>query len=96
MKKFFSIQNLLRLITLAAWLIALLWWINNDPLYEQILAVVAGFGALIASFFVNDQKGGIKMKGIKAGRDVKAIDKTSQGIEAENIEAGQDVTLDES
>ena len=36
---------------------------------------------------------GIKAHGIKAGRDVVATDETGKGIDAENIEARQDVRL---
>lgn len=96
MKDFFTTQKIILLLfTVVMWGIAFLWFLDERT-YEPLLTFLAGSLSLIMFFFKDDQKGGIKMKNIKAGRDVKATDNTSQGIDAENVEAKQDVTLDES
>ena len=88
-------RNILRLLTLVIWVIGLLWF-KEDQSYEPMLAFVAGTATLIASFFAGERTGGIRMKGVKAGRDVNATDKTGQGIELNDVEAKQDVNVDEN
>lgn len=95
MNKLITIRNVLRLLTLVIWVVGLLWFME-DSSYEPLLAFVGGTATLIASFFTGEQTGGIRMKGVRAGRDVNASDKTGQGITLDDVEAKQDVNVDES
>ncbi|MCB0172627.1 MAG: hypothetical protein KDJ97_18960 [Anaerolineae bacterium] len=94
MDKVLTIRNILRLITVISWIVALAWFLN-DRSYEPFLAFLAGTAALISSFFVPETRPGIRMKKIKAGRDVQTTDKTGNGIDMEDIEAGRDITTHE-
>jgi len=90
MDKVLTVRNILRLITIISWAVALVWFLN-DRSYEPFLAFLAGTAALVGSFFVPESTRGIRMKKIKAGRNVQTTDKTGKGIDMEDIEAGQDI-----
>lgn len=94
MGNLFTVRNLLRLITLIAWMVALLWFLN-DRTYEPLLALIVGTGTLIASFFVPDRSGGVRMKNVKAGRHIKTTDTTGGGVEMHGVEAGKDIITKE-
>lgn len=88
------LTNILRLIAVIAWVVALLWFVN-DRTYEPLLAFITGSAALIGSFLADRNRGGITLKQVKAGRDVKVTDRTGGGIAMDGVEAGQDVTAHE-
>lgn len=94
MQNLFTLQNLLRILTLAAWIVALLWFFNEGT-YEPLLAFLTGTVTLITSFLIPDKKGGIHMKNVKAGRNIETTDETGGGVHMDTIEAEQDVITNE-
>lgn len=90
MRNLLNFRNILRFLTLIAWFVALLWFLS-DGTYEPLLAFITGTITLIASFFTSREKGGVHMKNVKAGRNIETTDETSDGIDMDTVEAGQDI-----
>lgn len=94
MRNLLTLRNLLRTLTLAAWIVALLWFFS-DGTYEPLLALITGTATLIASFAVSDNKVGVRMKNVKAGRNIETTDETGGGVDMNTVEAGQDIITSE-
>jgi hypothetical protein len=90
MHNLLTIRNLLRILTLAAWIVALLWFFSART-YEPLLAFITGTVTLLASFAVPDKKGGVHIKNVKAGRNIETTDETGSGVDMDGAEAGQDI-----
>ena len=90
MSKSHIARRLLRLTAVASFAVASIWY-KTDPSWEPLLAILGGFAALIASCAIPDKRGGIRMKSVKAGRNVEARDRTGGGIDMRDVDAGVDV-----
>ena len=87
-------QLTLRLISLAAFILAIFWF-ASDRTFEPALAVLGGLGTLIGSFFVSEpeQKGKITAKEIKSGGNAAIHGQRGSDVSAEKVTAKGDVTI---
>lgn len=92
MKTLFSIKNILRIITIISWGVAVVWYFDNRT-YEPLLALLAGTSTLIISIISKGDDGGIDAKNIKAGRNITISDQSQNGISVEDAEAGKDLKI---